>query len=376
MRGWAVCGAAALWVCGLAAQVTVGPPEAPARPQQLVVFNPSLVVLHRDEGQWQLREGQRVLKQFASEADAREALRLVRELRLSAHGQIGTPRPVMEYWLADGRAPENGFAEPQTVPFDPRKLRVEGLGGQYFLRDDEVFLFNFGPHRADADQARVVLMRYGFNRVGYVGQPPTLIYFLLSRQERARPSAKPKDRSRPAADDNLLQLARLQTRQLAPASLPLPEPDMDGQVVPLQPERIELRRQQQAWQLVLDDYCLARFGGSEGEARTALQIVQRYGFTEHCQVGMPASFTFFLVNGQAPRGLPFAVRSTRFRPEALSVRGGADGWAVADGTWPLFHFRRGDDARNALRLIQKYQFDHVCHVGPNDAGLTFLVRSF
>ena len=44
------------------------------------------------------------------ETEAREALRLLRELRLNQRGTVGSPRPVMEYWLTDGRAPQ-GFTQ-------------------------------------------------------------------------------------------------------------------------------------------------------------------------------------------------------------------------------------------------------------------------
>ena len=48
-----------------------------------------------------------VLKDFGrNEREARQAWYLIRELRLNQHATIGTPRPVVEYWLHDGHAPD------------------------------------------------------------------------------------------------------------------------------------------------------------------------------------------------------------------------------------------------------------------------------
>ena len=52
----------------------------------------------------------------------------------------------------------------------------------------------------------------------------------------------------------------------------------------------------------------------------ALAVIQHYHFTELCPIGKSnPTFSYFLVHGQAPRGLMLGVYSTAFRPEQLGV---------------------------------------------------------
>src|SRR4029078_9075255 len=61
--------------------------------------------------------------------------------------------------------------------------RVEQVKGVWCLRDECNILFNFGLHKADADQALAVVRRYGFNRIGMVGgetTDPAMRYFFVA----------------------------------------------------------------------------------------------------------------------------------------------------------------------------------------------------
>ena len=94
-----------------AQSASVRPPAAPGEP--LVAFNPDLVEVVWTNGTWQLHEArtdgrpETVLKDFGThQAEAFEALRLIRGLHLTQHGTVGTPQPIMEYWLSDGQAPQ------------------------------------------------------------------------------------------------------------------------------------------------------------------------------------------------------------------------------------------------------------------------------
>jgi hypothetical protein len=399
---------------GLAAPPAVPQPEAPpgmprtTRPENLTTFDYRVAELQWVDSRWVLRAGDVVLKDFGKrEAEARQALRIIRELRLTEHATVGTPRPVLEYWLADGQAPRGLSSGLQLLPIDPSSMNVEQIQGQWCLRDARRPLFSFGPHQDDANHALEVMRRYGFNRVGYVGQPvPAMIYFLaesnaLPSLHRSLPSplmprplfnggqAAPGQEAGTAPPGGPEQNPPRPGRMASPLELPsgrqftatntrLPGVEDLGDRVPFDYRQVQMRHDTDGWKLVLSNYVLADLGKNESEARHALAVVQFYHFTEQCLVGQPQpTFTYFLVNGQAPRGVMFGVNIRAFRPSDLSLRQEGTAYVIYDGTQPLLNF--GDkkaDAEQLLKAIHKYKFDHLCRVGQGEPHtMTFLVRT-
>ncbi len=161
------------------------PPSAPAPPlnENLRTFDPATLELSWANGRWQLTASGLVLKDFGrKEAEGQAALRLARALRLSQYGTIGSPAPLMEYWLADGAAPRGPVPGYSLLTFDAASLHVEGSLGQWCLRDGRRVLFNFGTRAAEARQALGVMRKYGFNQVAVVGQmAPSMLVFLADK---------------------------------------------------------------------------------------------------------------------------------------------------------------------------------------------------
>ena len=352
----------------------------------LLTFDWRGIELLPAETGWQLRAADVVLKEFQREADAREALRLVKDLQLTQRGVIGTPQPVLEYWLSDGHAPTALPRERRVLFFDPDTLRVEAVQGCCFLRDAHQILFNFGGHAEDAHQALAMIRRYGFNQIGFVGNgAPAMMYFLVD-QNRAADKQKPAGpfgkqiplpeplKPNVAGDPKGMPSTVPFTRQLATSSPLLPEQSSAAERVPFNWRQVQVRQDHGDWKLMAGSYVLANCGRSDRTASDALRVLQHYRFTEHCRIGQPTpSFTFFLVNGQPPRGVMFGLNSVPFRPETLAVQQLGGVWVVSDGGRPILEFGdKADDARTALQLIQRLHFDHLCRVG---AGMTFLVRS-
>ena len=150
------------------------------------------VDVRRGETCWQLWSGPKLIKDLGnSEAEAREVVSVIRQLRLTQRGTIGTRGPVMEYWLSDGHAPIGAIPAYRLLPLDRSTLRVEQLGGHWCLRDDRRLWFNFGIHEKDARHSLEVIQRHEFNRIGYVGQAETvMIYFLKNTPERTAPRSR------------------------------------------------------------------------------------------------------------------------------------------------------------------------------------------
>jgi hypothetical protein len=148
--------------------------------------------------------------------------------------------------------------------------------------------------------------------------------------------------------------------------------------VPLDWQHVEVKQDGADWKLVAGNDTLANFGTHDTDARLALRAVRFYRFTEHGVLGSPRPlFSYFLSNGQAPRGYLMGAEHVPFHPDALTVRQAGGAWLIYDGGRVLLNF--GDqeqEARQAVGIIRQYQFDTLCRVGHADTGaLTYFVRA-
>src|SRR5438046_2400412 len=86
---------------------------------KLTAFDTDKNGLQWADNRWQLLADGLPLKDFGRrEADGRLALRLIRELKLNQHGTLGSPQPIIEYWLSDGRGPIGPSLGLRTAPID------------------------------------------------------------------------------------------------------------------------------------------------------------------------------------------------------------------------------------------------------------------
>jgi hypothetical protein len=347
-------------------------PELPPLEENLIPFDPTQVTIKKNVNRWQLWAGTQMLKELGpNEADAREALRVVRELRLTHYGRVGTPHPIMEYWLCPGQGTElrapNTAAFPRTVlPFDVRSLKVEQVQGAWCVKDARKIVFNFGPFKADAEKAKQVCQRYGFNQIGIVGVPtPVMTYLFVGAEES------------PGANTPLgVAAAAAQQQQLARRGIEVPGIGFVGEAITIEPRRIELRKDRDGWFLAHGPELLARLGPSEWQSRDALRVAQEAGFTEFCRVGSNG-FTFFLVRGGPPRNLPLGMHTQPFRADQLRAVQVGQTWVIADGGRTLFELgNNADEAAAIIAVIRQYGFDQVVRVGQSPTGgLRFLAKS-
>jgi len=381
-----------------------GPQPAPTTPttrlgpENLVTFDYRQAEVRWIDQRWQLIAGEVWLKDFGRrETDARTALRTIQNLRLTQRGTVGAPVPVMEYWLADGTAPAGWGGAGRVEPLDLSSLRVELVDGQWSLRDNRHRLFAFGAQRADAEQALAVIQHYGFAHLGAIGPLiPTMTYFLGGDRGMAHSplrtlaEIKASGTASNHALENGTQPAGAKSPEgehppAQPGALAPSRPAAGQQAAPSAPQRlvfdyrqVQIRRDQNDWKLVFGGYVFANFGADHYTAQQALSLIQYYRFTEQFLIGRPVpTLTYFLVGGQAPRGLKFGLPAEAFFPDSVVVRQVGGQWVVCEGDRPLVSFGdKEDDARQLAAAIHRYRFDHLCRLG-SGAGqsLTFLVRA-
>jgi hypothetical protein len=371
-------------------------PAPASAPERVVAFDAERAALDWAGGDWHLVADGATLKDFGRrESEGRQALRLIRELRLNQRGTIGGPTPSLEYWLSDGQAPARPPSGMRVLPIDAASLRVEQSQDQWVLRDDQRALFGFGRAESDAQQALAVIRRYGFTEVGTVGQasPSMMVFFggqdltaapdgalgaRLRPPEPPAPDAASPAGKRPAAVATFMTPAVPPLREGATAgvnaSIAVQNPDR----TPFDWRRVELRQENGAWKMAAGSCVLADFGTDEHAARLGLSAVQYYRFTEKCQVGGTAGrFTYFQTRGQPGHGTLFGVDSQAIQPDRLAVRQVDGRWAVCAGDRPLVDMGDSQDAANqVLDLIRLQKCDRLCRLGTEDGkGMMFLVRA-
>jgi hypothetical protein len=389
--------------------------------ESLTSIHPQAIDLQWQDYRWQLVDGEKPVKDFGRrEMEAKTALYLIRELGLTQHGSIGSPQPVMEYWLADGHAPVGPVRGLRTRPIDLATLRVEEAQKQWMVRDTYQVLFNFGTHEDDARQAAAVLRKYRFSQIGAIGQgTPVMLVFLSSPEkigateptlrttrmtsnvhvdapttdanEVIGPDGFPvlqrksplHPRESMSKDENTLHAPVASTapqgRQLSPPNQLLPDMEALVECVPFDWRQIKMVKQEQDWQLKAGSYTFARFGNDEQAAKQALGMLQFYRCTEQCLVGggKQPVLTYYLANGQAPHGLMLGgSNGVAFHANDLKVHQESAGWSITDGHQILLGFDKEDSAKQVLQAMQKHKFDHVTHVGSGtNAGMTFFWRA-
>jgi hypothetical protein len=336
-------------------------------PEDKFPLDTALVSFKRINGSWQVWAGQRMLRDLGNdETGAKDVVRTLRDLRPTEWARIGSPRPVVEYGLINGRPPIVAAFPKMVVPVDMKSVRVESVRGAWCLRDDNSILFNFGSNRPDADQALAVIHKYGFNRVGLVGSPavPAMAYFF---------SALESDKSVRPAGGTLT--AAMQENALTRTGIPVPGVGYIGEMIKIDPRKVEAHQERGEWVVAYGPDVLGRFGPWEWVARDAVRAIQDGKFTEFCKFGS-TGIAFFLSNGKAPTKVPFSAQGRRFNLADLKAQPINDRWAVTEGGRHLFDVGGPEEGEQLIRLLRHFQFDQLCLLGQTPrAGLQFLARS-
>jgi hypothetical protein len=152
-----------------------------------------------------------------------------------------------------------------------------------------------------------------------------------------------------------------------------PAPGED--IIAFDPARTEVRQLEGNWKIVCGDLWLLDFGDREAQARQALRIIRHYGLSQQGFVGSPTRvLSYYLVSGQAPAGPCEGEDAIPFDPARCEVRLIGGHWKVVQGDLWLIDFMREVDARQALQMIQRYEFNYMCFVGRPDPRMTYFRR--
>ena len=348
------------------------------------------VTVKRVIGGWQVWAGQTVLRDLGDrENDARDLVSVYRDLRPTERVTIGGPKPIVEYGLTNGRpattaggTPDGkadsgpgGFNGPLVTgagaklvrTIDMKSARVEQVRGVWCVRDDDSILFNFGADKPGAEQTVAVIRKYGFNRIGVVGQAaqPVMNYLFVSLGA---------DQAKPFGGQLQLQA---QIESLTRTGIPVPGIGFAGEMVKIDPQKVQVRQVGAEWVVAAGSEVLGRFGRSEWSAREAARAVRDARFTEFCKLGGTSGLTFFLADGTAPARAPFNAQGRNFDVTSLKVQQINQRWAVTEGNKHLFDVSGPKEGEVVIRVLKHYGFAQIAHLSAGGAkgGITFLVKN-
>lgn len=139
------------------------------------------------------------------------------------------------------------------VGFNPVTARVSQTNGSWKIVDRDHWLFDFRSNRVAANKALAVIRHYRLDRSCFVGLPDPSFCYMLARGGSPSGAMANED------------------------------------CVTFDPQRITASKIQNRWKIVSGRHGLFDFGKNEAEARQALAVIRRHGFTHSCFVGRPAS---------------------------------------------------------------------------------------
>lgn len=410
-------------------------PTASPRPLALsnsgdtVRFDPKHLRLQWDHRRWHIGTADgMVLKDFGpAESEARRALRLIHELGLNEYGTIGKPRPVLEYWLVDGRAPRALVrSDLRSVPFETTSLRIEKISGQWAVCDKTRVLFTF-ENEADASQALDLFQKHRFSQAGVIGLgTPLMTVFFTSGNEgptigesgRQMSTLKfPRFAKNTDGNPRIEQVKNKETglegvvqavippidasrgTTTAPPMRGLPSPSLtdrkalfwrseprlsreaqttrsDGGRVAFDWRHAQLRNAQGDWVIGVGGQTIARFGTNVSDGRTVLSAIRYYRCHEFELLGGDLAGLWCAVPGSSPRGAMFGLSAVPIRPDKLEISQVSGRYSLCEnGRVVVPVGERAEDARRLLELIRRHGYDRVCPVGSGPEGVAFLVRS-
>ncbi len=149
--------------------------------------------------------------------------------------------------MVDGTAP----GKEDCVGLNPRSSTVSGSGGRWKIVDGKHALFDFGNKQDEAHKALRVIQHYGVTQSCFVGRPgPSLKYLLVAGNA--------------------------------------PSGALGGEdCIAFNPATTEVKEVQGRWKIADGSHWLFDFEGKQDEARQALAVIKRHGFTHSCFVGRP-----------------------------------------------------------------------------------------
>ncbi|MBW2410297.1 MAG: hypothetical protein JRF72_10900 [Deltaproteobacteria bacterium] len=144
------------------------------------------------------------------------------------------------------------------ISFNPQTAMVKKIQGSWKIVDGSHWMFDFGGKKKEAKKTLKIIKKYQMNQSCFVGRPGPSFQYMLSGGS-------------------------------APAGAIAGE-----DCVSFNPKTATVKRAQGSWKIVDGSHWMFDFGSNESEARKALAIIKKYGFSKSCFVGRPGPSFLYL----------------------------------------------------------------------------------
>jgi len=316
--------------------------------EDVIKFDPAKVEAKNVGGAWKVVQGALWMLDFGpSEANARQAVKIIKDNGFQYQCFVGRPNAPMMYFRKDAPPVPVEVAE-DCVPFNPDQVEAKLVGSGWKVVQGGMWMMDFGAGKAEAEKAVKIIKHYRMTQQCFVGRPA--------------PEGK-----------NLMMYFKTATG--------VPMGTFPGEdVIKFDPAKVEAKNVGGAWKVVQGTLWLLDFGPSEANARQAVKIIKDSGFQYQCFVGRPnAPMMYFRKDGPPivvtlpVVTLPAAVEDcTAFRSDKVKVKFRSGGWALVDGDKVVLNF--GDNAFSALKALQvikHYDMNAQCFIGRADGGMQY-----
>ncbi len=312
-----------------------------------LTLTPSTIKADQVQGQWCVHDGQRILFNFAEQADAaRQAAATIQRYNFTEVAYVGQVSPMMLVFLSNPPPPQPiqqvQHQEPSKNPFDPANLMK---------------LF-----RSNEEQGTAMPNTQAGTAPGQMPQVPTQ-------------PLSPTPQATPTPPGTITPVSTTPPTGARPTTT-VPGLNSTTDHVTFTTRQLDVHRDGDDWKLTAGSTVLASFGSKQTDAILARATITQFQITEEVFIGKPKpTMTYYLANGHAPYGaMPFGLHATAFRPDALTVQQAGQSFLITDGTQILLSCEHPGEAQQALQALQQYKFDRACHIGAPDHGLTILTR--
>ena len=336
------------------------PGALPRSGMHTIAIEPDRLRIEQVHQQWCIRDGNRVLFNFAQYADeAREALAVLQKHHFTQVSIVGQVSPTMMVFGGQGQ----GDAPTMAATHGP-----SAMGRQFAPQKFPRLVKNSdGSPRFEQLKTTSTPTAPGYEGIVQPLVPPL---FTPTTARASGSGEMPTLANQRAVAWH--KSSRLGSAQPAQAT----EQGQEERHA-FDWRQAQIRQDDGEWKLTAGSLVLATFGPNLHQAQMALAAVRHYRFQEQRTLAGDAPLAYFLANAAVPRGLMLGMQGSEFQPEKLDVQHLDAGYAICQGPRVVLQFReRPEPARQALEAIQRQKLDCLYHVGDQGkGGMTLVLKS-
>lgn len=146
--------------------------------EDCIGVDPSTVRVENVNGRWKIVDRRSIICDMGRAlSTALTAYRIVKHYGFTSLCFVGRPKPSMEYFLCNGKAPVGSFAGETAVGFNPSAIVVKKVGSRWKIVEGGHWIMDFASSEGEALKAVAIIQRYGFNHLCYVGSGSEMMQY-------------------------------------------------------------------------------------------------------------------------------------------------------------------------------------------------------